>query len=236
MIDIDKIRDTTNIHYNKAKMSILRLEKRAFFENSSAISDVVPGYNSERLEFGACEKDNFAVLFIDIRNSTNRARKLGKVKTFLSMHAFIPAMLEVVKHYKGYVIDLMGDGIMVFFGGKHSEVCKEIAIKNSGLCGRDMLKVKDEVVNSILKNDGIDYEIDCGVGIDYGDVIVTKIGVFDTYDVKVFGDCVNTAAKYSNGWNKVKVSSRIKSNWPTSKNGKMKFVGSDSDGYILEQN
>ena len=61
---------------------------------------------------------NFAVLFVDMRNSTARAENIGAQKTFLSMHAFIPAMIQVVEHYKGHVIDLMGDGIMVFFYGK----------------------------------------------------------------------------------------------------------------------
>jgi len=233
MLDIEEIRKITLIHYYKAKSSIQKIEKRAIFENSAAISDVVPGYAAERIEFGACEKDNFTVLFIDIRNSTSRAKQIGEVSTFLTMHAFMPAMIEVVKYYKGNVMDLMGDGIMVFFGGKHSELSHSIAAQNAGLCGKGMLKVKDEVVNKILAQDGILYGLDCGVGVDYGDVIVTKIGVLDTYDVKAFGDCINDASKYSKGTNVVRVSKHIKNNWPTGENGTMTFLGSDDNGYIL---
>ncbi len=234
MIDIDKIYEITLNHYLKAKGNVL-IEHRAAFENNAALSDVVPGYNAEFVEFGDYLKDNFAVLFIDIRGSTNRAKLIGPENTFLTMHAFIPAMIEVIKHYRGNVIDIMGDGIMAFFGGASSALSKTIAVQNAGLCGRDMLKVRELVVNDILKKDNITYGIDCGVGVDYGDVIVTKIGVKDTYDVKAFGDCINEEAHFSDGYNVVRVSKRIKNQWPSSENGSMRFIGSDTEGYILDK-
>lgn len=49
-----------------------------------------------------------------MRSSTKRAIKIGPEQTFLTMHVYIPALLEVVKIYNGNVIDIMGDGIMVF--------------------------------------------------------------------------------------------------------------------------
>ena len=45
--------------------------------------------DADYLEFGSYDKDNFAVLFVDMRNSTTRAQRLGAEKTFLSMHAYI---------------------------------------------------------------------------------------------------------------------------------------------------
>ena len=128
----------------------------------------------------------------------------------------------------------MGDGIMVFFGGKKSDMAKVIAVKKAGLCGKDMLRVIDKVVNRILDEEKIQWNIDIGVGVDYGSVIVTKIGIREFYDVKAFGDCVNKASKYSNGYNKVKVSKQVKEIWPSSEGGKIKFEPSDGgDCYIL---
>ena len=43
--------------------------------------------DADYLEFGSYDKDNFAVLFVDMRNSTTRAQRLGAEKTFLSMNA-----------------------------------------------------------------------------------------------------------------------------------------------------
>lgn len=146
MIDLQQIEEKTRQSYDRAKQQLSLIEKRALAFEHSAISDVIPNYKSNCLDFGAYKEDKFAVLFIDIRNSTIRAETIGAQKTFLSMHAFIPAILQVVEHYKGHVIDLMGDGIMVFFYGKDEGFTNEIAIKHAGLCGRDMLIVVNTIV------------------------------------------------------------------------------------------
>lgn len=229
-IDIQKIYEETKKHFKKAYESLNM--RKAFNEEYTAISDIIPGYNACDLEFGSFDKDNFAVLFVDMRNSTVRAKKIGAEKTFLTMHAYIPALLMVVKHYEGEVIDIMGDGIMVFWGGKKLNITKAEAVKRAGLCGRDILKVRVDVINRILLENKIEWEIDLGVGVAYGDVIVTKIGINEFYDVKAFGDCVNLASKYSDNCNEVKVSKQVKNLWPTGKNGRISFK-QNGDGYIL---
>lgn len=232
MIDLKQIEEKTREYYNKAKNELILLEGRSFEFSHSAISDVIPNYKSALLNFGAYKEDNFAVLFIDMRNSTIRAEKIGAQKTFLSMHAFIPAMLQVVEHYKGHVIDLMGDGIMVFFYGKDEGFTNNIAIKHAGLCGRDMLIVVDKVVNKILSEDEINFPISCGVGVDYGKTVITKIGIENVFDVKAFGDNINKASKYSKETNSVKVSKKVRQHWPKGPNGKISFI-SNGDGYLL---
>ena len=234
MLNIEEIKTHTLICYHKAKASIPKAELReSTVYASAAISDSVPGYTASELKFGDYKKDKFAVLFIDIRNSTSRAELIGPVKTFLTMHAFIPAMLKVVEHHHGFVIDLMGDGIMVCFGGDTTSNTREEAVKHAGLCAIDMLRVVDEVVNPILDSDGIKYSVKCGVGVTYGDVIVTKIGINKYYDVKAYGDCINKASKYSKANNCVRVSKYIKNHWPSGKGGKISFSGNDENGYLV---
>lgn len=233
-IDISEIYKLTKDHYDKAKSTLEDLKHSLLYENADAISDTIPGYQAEYLEFGSFDKDNFAVLFVDMRNSTKRAQQIGAEKTFLTMHAFIPALLEVIKCYDGKVVDIMGDGIMVFFGGRNSNIAKVIAAKNAGLCGKDMLRVRENVINPILLDDEISWEVDIGVGVAYGDVIVTKIGIKEFFDVKAYGNCVNKASKYSDGCNQVKVSKQVKEMWPLSKKGKVSFTPVDGgECYIL---
>lgn len=75
-LDINAIYKSTLASYNKAKSSIMVLkENRAMFE-ASAVSDAVPGYHADTMKFGSYEKDNFAVLFVDMRNSTSRAETI----------------------------------------------------------------------------------------------------------------------------------------------------------------
>lgn len=235
MIDIKEIEKTVTQNFNSAKRKLEEIRKALNNFNEQAISDRIPGYTADLLEFGDFNEDNFSVLFIDMRGSTKRAQIIGAEKTFLSMHAFIPAMLEVIKYYNGYVIDLMGDGIMVFFGGKKSSLTKMQAAQNAGLCGLDMLKVLDEVVNTILDREKI-WRISCGVGVDYGKVVVTKIGIDGIFDVKAYGDCINKAAHFADdAQNEVLVSETINNLWPVGKNGKMKLKLYKNDAYKLER-
>ena len=236
-IDVDVIYSNTYKHYEDAKNNI---QKRAILEHSfSAISDVIPGFEANKLEFGSYDKENFAVLFVDMRDSTMRAQEVGAEKTFLTMHIFLTALLEVVKYYHGKVIDMMGDGLMVFWGGRNAReeenMVKSKAIQKAGLCGRDMLVVLEKVINKIITNENLGNKISIGVGVTFDSVIVTKIGIKDSYDVKAFGDCINTASKYANQvTNKVKVSKKVRNLWPKGKNGKIRFTTAGGDAFFLE--
>ena len=237
MIDIDKLYKTALDRYNKAYNNIKKVEGRTDFAHS-ALSDVIPGFTANTLEFGSYNQENFAVLFVDIRRSTQRAENTGAEKTFITMHVFVSAMLEVINEYKGYVIDIMGDGIMAFWGGKKAReehgMTKSFAVQQAGLCGRDMLTVNEKVVNRIIDEKQLGSKLSIGVGVTYDSVIVTKIGINSAFDVKAFGDCINKASKYSKGENQVKVSKKVKNEWPVGKNGIISFTSAgDGEAYIL---
>ncbi len=240
-IDVTAIYKNTLKHYEQAKKNLIIKEERGIFAHS-AISDVIPGFKAEKLEFGSYDKENFAVLFVDMRRSTERAQNVGPEKTFLTMHIFLTALLEVVEYYHGKVIDIMGDGLMVFWGGKEARakdnMVKSIAIQNAGLCGRDMLKVREAVINPIIDCEKLGTPISIGVGVTFDSVIVTKIGTADSYDVKAFGDCINIASHYANETeNKVKVSKKIKNEWPKGEGGTIQFLSTkDGESYYLESN
>ncbi len=238
-INVEAIYKSTWDHYQKAKRTLIALnESRALEHFDAAISDVIPGFSADKLEFGSYDEENYAVLFVDMRRSTERARTVGAQKTFLTMHVFLPALLEVVQHYHGKVIDIMGDGLMVFWGGKvaheKEKMTNDIAMQNAGLCGRDMLTVCEKVINPIVSKENLGHSISIGVGVTFDRVVVTKIGISGSYDVKAFGDCINTASKYANsGENRVKVSKKVKDSWPSSKGGKIRFTSTEDGAYIL---
>lgn len=236
-IDIDQIYATTWDHYEKARRHAI--EKRAILEHYDAISDVIPGFDADKLEFGSFDKENFAVLFVDMRDSTIRAQREGAEKTFLTMHVYLTALLEVVKHHHGKVIDIMGDGLMVFWGGhkarEDENETNKFAVKNAGLCGRDMLTIREKVINPIIQQEQLGHPISIGIGVTFDSVVVTKIGIPNSYDVKAFGDCINTASKYSSSvTNQVKVSKKVKQLWPSNPNGKIHFTSVEGgNAYIL---
>lgn len=237
-VNFDEIYKNTWEHYQKAKNNATERQKR-FAHSDDAISDVVPGFEADKLEFGSFDKENFAVLFVDMRNSTARAATVGPEKTFLTMHIYLTALLEIVKYYNGKVVDIMGDGLMVFWGGREARMednmVKTIAIQNAGLCGRDMLRVRECVINAIIEKENLGNTIDIGIGVTFDSVIVTKIGIPGSYDVKAFGDCINVASKYSSKvTNLVKVSKKVREEWPKGPNGKISFAPiKGEDAYIL---
>ena len=85
MVNLKQIEEKTRESYRKAKNELLLFEQRSLEFEHSAISDVIPNYKADLLDFGAYKEDNFAVLFIDMRNSTIRTESIGAQKTFLSM-------------------------------------------------------------------------------------------------------------------------------------------------------
>ena len=239
VVDISAIYQSTLEHFNQARNNIRNMT--VMFEHSAtAISDVIPGFEADKLEFGSYDKENYAVLFVDMRRSTMRAQQVGPEKTFLTMHVFLTALLEVVKHYQGKVIDIMGDGLMVFWGGKaareEDNIVKTLAVQNAGLCGRDMLIVREPVINRIIQEENPGPDISIGVGVTFDSVIVTKIGIADSYDVKAFGDCINIASHYVNETeNKVKVSKKVRNQWHSSKEERIHFTSTENgEAFYLE--
>ena len=114
---------------------------------------------------------------------------------------------------------------------------KAFAAQNAGLCGRDMLVVREKVINKIISENRLGPNIDIGVGVTLDSVIVTKIGISESYDVKAFGDCINKASKYADSvTNQVKVSKKVKNEWPTSKGGTIRFISANNgEAYILDK-
>lgn len=53
-VNVTEIYNTTWEHYQKAQESIIA--KRSILEHSAAISDVIPGFEADKLEFGSYDK------------------------------------------------------------------------------------------------------------------------------------------------------------------------------------
>ena len=53
-IDVDEVYLKTKEHYNQAKKTLQEIE-HFLFEHADAISDTIPGYKAEYLEFGSYE-------------------------------------------------------------------------------------------------------------------------------------------------------------------------------------
>ncbi len=106
------------------------------------------------------------VLYIDIRRSTqlNLAHRPKTVAKLYS--AFVRAMTRCARNYKGHVRGIIGDRVMVIFDRKDAFV-------NAVQCAIAMNTISQHVINRHFTHG----EVECGIGIDAGKMLVTKTGV-----------------------------------------------------------
>lgn len=211
VIEETRLRTVVKEKYDKAKESVAKLKKSAAFDS---VSNRIPTYDAEQMEFGTFHHDEFVSLFADLRGSTLRAQSLGPEYTFLTIHAIIPALIYIVEKYGGYVIDLPGDGVMALFKDNRNDIFwsndkeklnkEELGYK----CGFNIIKMTQKVVNPLLNEDGI-AGLEVGVGIGSGMCVVTKVGTDRTYDTKAIGDCMNQSSKKSDGIDELKISTSV---------------------------
>ena len=149
-----------------------------------------------------------SILFIDIRKSTqlveeSQARSMVKV-----YRAFMRMAVSCVRSNGGVTRQFLGDRIMgVFLDGKDDngnliESSTDKPVKSA----QAMQTSIDFALNKHLKNNVGGKTISCGIGIDYGKVLLTKVGMYgveqneekeDEMDCVWVGNVTNHASKFS---------------------------------------
>lgn len=106
------------------------------------------------------------VLYIDIRKSTELNLK-HKPETLTKLYsAFMRSMIKAAQHYEGKVRNIIGDRIMVVF---EEENCFSNAVNTAILL--------NSVATYLLDPAFSHNDISCGIGIDYGEMLVSKGGI-----------------------------------------------------------
>jgi len=113
----------------------------------------------------ACKLIDTCVLYIDIRRSTELSIT-HKPQTVAKLYsAFVRAMTKCARHYGGHVRGIIGDRVMVIFD---CEGCFVNAVN----CAILMNSAAKYVINKHFTRN----EVQCGIGIDTGKMLVTKTG------------------------------------------------------------
>lgn len=142
------------------------------FEIEITETNSVPYFNDSNLTF-----ENFdtkkkkvktietCVLYIDIRKSTSLNLQ-HYPKTMAKLYSsFIRGMIKAAEYYDGKIRNIIGDRLMVVF---NSYNCFSNAMDTAIL----MNTISQEIINKRFKNN----VFTCGIGIDYGKMMVTKCG------------------------------------------------------------
>lgn len=199
----------------------------------------------DRLPVGAGIAAWTAIAAIDLRESTALADILGPRDTYLLTHTLLPTLAHVCKNMDGCVMNFRGDGLFASFG-LHK-------LKNSGIgavpthpqmeqskrdavaCGLALIEATTDAVQVVLQDDDIDANLAVGVGVDCGEVVVTRVGWMTANELTAYGRPVNRACKLSTGKNELYVSDNIVSDYPTGPKGTIRF-SRQTDGYSVTAN
>jgi adenylate cyclase len=205
------------------QMKLELSEGRSRNDKIGAMAGDIPRFKQLRLGGGSSAWST--ILFVDLRDSTKRAVRVGAGKTYLTMHALLPALALAVQEHDGYVVGFRGDGLFAAFGISETGFNREgddqgKIVQRACACGRWMIDGVRKVVNPALEAIQCYGDLRIGVGVDCGTVIFTRIGLSDGYEVTAYGDAVNTASKITSlSNNNVCVSTKIDELFPTSKGG-----------------
>lgn len=148
-----------------------------------------------------------AILFVDIRKSTDLT-DTSKMKSMVKVYrSFMRAVVACVRFNGGVTRQFLGDRIMGVFTDEKDENGNIISAVDKAIsCARSIHTVIDFSLNKHLKNNVNNKTIECGIGIDYGRVLVSKIGMYgveeneqkeNETDCVWVGKTTNYASKYS---------------------------------------
>ena len=126
---------------------------------------LVPDADNSKLTFGnkglSC---NFAFLFMDIRKSSQLHEQYGFTKAAKIYQSFHDINVRVIEENNGFVRSFDGDRVMAVFVGN---------MKNSNAV-KAAMQIQWAIRNILNPKFGV--KIACGGGIDYGEILVTKVG------------------------------------------------------------
>ncbi len=112
-----------------------------------------------------CKLLESCVLYVDIRDSA-KVSASSKPKTLAKMYSsFVRSMIACARYYGGHVRNIIGDRVMVVFD---TENCFKSALDTAVL----MNTVSSHILNKHIKNTNFK----CGIGIDFGKMLITKSG------------------------------------------------------------
>ena len=144
---------------------------------------------SSDVQLGGEEKE-ITILFTDLRNFTGLSENRSPSDMLDILNEYLTRMTAVIDRHGGVVDKYIGDAIMALFG---APVNLPDHPSRAVACALEML---DELVlcNASFKTRGWP-ELDMGIGVHSGKVVVSNMGSSDQLNYTAIGDGVNLASR-----------------------------------------
>ena len=135
------------------------------------------------------EVKQVAILFADINGYTPFAESLPPYDVVHVISRYFHLMGNVVKEYRGQILDYYGDGFMACFGLTDTNGSALLGVQ----AGLEMFAAVESLNGYLFKVYGRTFRI--RIGLNYGEVIWSRIGIQDMEKLAAIGDAVNLASR-----------------------------------------
>ncbi len=143
----------------------------------------------EGLELGGEERE-VTILMSDLRGFTAMAARLTPHEVIEFLNLYLEAMVDVISRFEGTIDEIIGDAILVIFGAPLA--CDDHADK-AVACGLAMQLAMQDVNQRLIAKGAA--ELEMGIGIHTGRVIVGNIGSLRRTKYAAVGSNVNLAGR-----------------------------------------
>lgn len=142
-----------------------------------------------RLQIGG-EKRKVTMMMADLRGFTSLSERLAPERVVRMLNRYLATMVKIVKRYDGTIDEFIGDAIFVLFG---APVWREDDAQRAVACAIAMQLAIPEI-NQQNREDDLP-EIEMGIGIHTGQVVLGNIGSPDRMKYGVVGRHVNLTSR-----------------------------------------
>lgn len=145
--------------------------------------------NPDQLRLGGEEKE-LTVIMADIRNFTTLSERLSPMELTRFLNHCLGELTDIILENSGTLDKYMGDAVMAFFGAPLNDPNHAVkgCLSAIRMCRR-LHELRKEWIQQGLP------DIQIGVGVSSGPMVVGNIGSTRRFDYSVIGDNVNLASR-----------------------------------------
>jgi PAS domain S-box-containing protein len=136
------------------------------------------------------EKRKLTMMMTDLRGFTSLSERLPADRVVTLLNRYLAAMVPIIKQYEGTIDEFIGDAIFVLFG---APVWHENDAERAVACAVAM-QIAMEGVNAENRKEDLP-ELEMGVGLHTGQVVVGNIGSQERMKYGVVGSNVNLTSR-----------------------------------------
>ena len=135
------------------------------------------------ISLGLSSNKDLCTLFLDVRNFTTFSEQHTPKEVVTLLNTMFAKFAVIISQHHGFIDKYIGDAIMAIFAQQHTD---QAVLASIGIIqALDQLK-KDKILTD---------DINIGIGLGLGNVMIGTVGAEERIDTTVIGDSVNMSAR-----------------------------------------